>query len=92
MPVTYVHIEWPDHKTDKVYSPSSVIKEYFKSGEYLSIEKFLATCTKGLLEANERVRQKFGYACMSTMAESERIHILCQDYDASKKVKVVSIK
>lgn len=92
MPVTYVQIEWPDHKTDQVYSPSSVIKEYFKPGEDLSIEVFLATCTKGLQEANERVRQKFGYACMSTMAELERIHIICQEYDISKKVKIVSIK
>ena len=92
MPVTYVHIEWPDHKTDHLYSPSSVIQEYFKPGEDLSIEIFLATCTKGLNKASERVQQKFGYACTSAMAELERINILCQDYDISKKVKIVSIK
>ena len=91
MPITYVHIEWPDHKTDKVYSPSSVIKEYFIAGENLSVKSFMDTCTKGLLKANERVFQKFGFACTSALSESERIHILCQKYDASKKVKIISI-
>ena len=92
MPVTYVHIEWPDHKVDRVYSPSSVIKDYFKPGEDLLVDVFLAACTKGLNNASERVRQKFGYACTSGMAELQRISNLCQDYDNSKKVKIVSIK
>jgi uncharacterized repeat protein (TIGR04042 family) len=91
MPITYVHIEWPDHKTGQVYSPSSVIKEYFKSGERLSVEKFLAACTEGLNAASERVQQKFGYTCTSAIAELERINILCQNYDISKKVKIISV-
>jgi uncharacterized repeat protein (TIGR04042 family) len=92
MPVTYVYIEWPDNKTDKVYSPSSVIKEYFRPEEYLSIEEFLATCIEGLKAADERVLQKFGYACTSAMAESQRINSICQNYDISKKVKIISIE
>ena len=92
MPVTYVYIEWPDHKTDQVYSPSSIIKKYFSSGEELTIENFLTACTEGLEKASERVQQKFGYACTSAMAETQRINLLCQAYGNSKKVKIVSIK
>ena len=91
MPVTYVHIEWPNHKTDHVYAPSSVIQEYFKSGEYLSVEIFLAACSEGLHKASERVEQKFGYSCTSAIAELERINTICQNYDTSKKVKIVSV-
>ena len=92
MPVTYVHIEWPDHTIDQVYSPSRVIRKYFKPGEDLSIAMFSATCTKALNEASERVRQKFGMTCTAAMAESHRINTLCDAYDNSKKVKIVSIK
>ena len=75
-----------------MYSPSSVIKEYFEPGQEISVEMFLTICTKGLQEADERVRQKYGYACTSAQAELERVSIICQDYDISKKVKIVSIK
>ena len=92
MPVTYMHIEWPDHTTDQVYSPSRVIREYFKPGENLPIEMFSATCAKALHEASERVRQKFGMTCTGAMAESQRINSLCEIYGNSKKVKIVSIK
>jgi len=91
MPVTYIHIEWPDHTADRVVSPSRVIKKYFRPEEYLSIEMFSATCTKALDEASERVRQKFGYACTAAKAESQRIDTLCETYDNSKKVKIISI-
>lgn len=92
MPVTYVHIEWPDSRTDQIYSPSSVIEEYFKAGESVIITDFLTKCNDGLTEASERVRKKFGYACTSAQAESYRIKERCQEFEASKKVKIIAIK
>lgn len=92
MPVTYIHIELPDQKKDKIYSPSSVIREYFNPGEIHSIDNFLTICSKGLNEASERVRQKFGYACTSAIAESQRMNTVCKNYDTSKKIKIISIK
>ncbi|WP_010179480.1 MSMEG_0570 family nitrogen starvation response protein [Aquimarina agarilytica] len=92
MPVTYVNIEWPDNKTDQVYSPSSIVEDYFSSGQEITVEEFLSTCNTALNEASERVRQKYGYACTSAQAESHRINELCQTYEHSKKVKIVSIK
>ncbi|CAM4293800.1 MSMEG_0570 family nitrogen starvation response protein [Zobellia roscoffensis] len=89
MPITYVNIEWPDNQKDQVYSPSSVINEYLKPGESLSLEEFLTRCTTGLNEASERVRLKFGYSCTSAQAESSRISEKCQNYDAKKIVKIV---
>jgi uncharacterized repeat protein (TIGR04042 family) len=92
MPVTHVNIEWPDHKTDQIYSPSSVIEEYFEVGAILTISDFLAKCNAGLSEASERVRLKFGYACTSAQAETFRIKDRCDAFKATENVKILSIK
>ena len=92
MPVTYVHIEWPGAEKDQVYSPSSVIQNYFKPEEELSITAFSKVCNEGLMEASERVRQKFGYACSSAQMESIRITEKCKSYQQEALVKILSIK
>ena len=92
MPVTYVNIEWPNKETDQVYSPSSVVKEYFNSGETLTVQEFLNTCNQSLDIASERVREKFGYACTSAQSESQRIEEKCKNFTALEHVKIISIK
>lgn len=92
MPITYLDIEWPDQIKDQVYSPSSVIENYFKPEETLVIEEFSERCHKALHEASERVRLKFGYACTSAQAESLRILEKCKEYDAKYKVKIGPFK
>ncbi len=91
MPVTYIDIEWPDQQSDRIYSPSSIIEDYFNPGESISMGQFLTACTEGLEEASERVRQKYGYACTSALAESSRIAKRCQEYDGTHEVKIISI-
>lgn len=92
MPITYLDIEWPDHEKDQVYSPSSIIEDYFKPEENLAIEEFSKRCNKALYEASERVRLKFGYGCTSAQAESLRITAKCKEYDAEYKVKIGPFK
>lgn len=91
MPVTHVNIVWPDHQEDKVYSPSSVVKEHFKSGEVLTIKEFLSKTEASLLEASERVRLKFGYGCTSAQAELNRIQEKCTSFNAENNIKIISI-
>ena len=92
MPVTYVNIEWPNQEFDKVYSPSSVIKEYFTEGDSLSVEEFLTKCNNALYEASERVKKKYGYACTTAQEELKRINEKCKDFHFLKNVKIISIK
>ncbi len=92
MPVTHVHIEWPDQETDQVYSPSSIIEDYFTVGATLCIDEFAKACNESLNEANGRVRQKFGFACTSAQAELHRISEKCKTYDATKRVKIIAIQ
>ena len=92
MPVTYINIEWPNNETDKVYSPSSVVKEYFNASESLTIPDFLNACNQSLEIASERVRKKYGYACTSAQSESQRIKNKCKNFTANEMVKIISIK
>jgi len=92
MPITYVHIKWPDDAEDHIYSPSRVIENYFTSEQEITISEFNNICGESLDEASERVAQKFGYACTSAMAEKQRIQKLCKNYRETEKVKITSIK
>lgn len=91
MPVTYITIEWPNNEKDEIYSPSSVIIDFFSIGENININDFLVRCNEGLSEASERVRQKFGFACTSALSESNRISEKCKEFDKNKYVKIIAI-
>lgn len=92
MPVTYVHIKWPDQVEDQIYSPSSIIKNYFVPEQEITIAEFHTKCTESLNEASGRVAQKFGFACTSAMAEDIRISSLCKNYKETEIVEIISIK
>lgn len=85
-----MHIEWPNHEQDRIYSPSSIIKTFFKPQEKLTVKQFNKTCKQSLDEASKRVQQKYGYACTSAIAEAERIDELCEEYNQASIVKIVS--
>lgn len=92
MPVTYVHIEWPDQIKDQLYSPSSVVKEYFNTNQEISVAEFNLACSESLNEASNRVAQKFGFGCTSAMAELQRIQSECKKYNETEKIKILAIK
>ncbi len=92
MPVTYVHIKWPDNTKDKIYSPSSVIRNYFNPEDEITIKEFEGICNESLDKASDRVAEKFGFGCTSAMAEKKRIYALSKKYKDTEKVKIISIK
>ncbi len=92
MPVTYIHIQWPNEEEDQVYSPSSIIENYFTPQQEITVTKFNALCNESLTKASDRVAKKFGFACTSAMAEMQRITSCCKNHDGSEKVKIIAIK
>jgi uncharacterized repeat protein (TIGR04042 family) len=80
MPEVYMHIEWPDATPDRVYSPSSVIREFFESGDRLSIAQFETQITHALTRARERVREVYGMECTAAGAELQRVHAVIQSF------------
>ncbi len=92
MPVTYLTIIWPNNEEDQVYSPSSVIKEFFTKESELKVDDFLITIQNALNESSERVRMKFGFACTSAESELNRIRHLCQQFKGNQRIKIKAFK
>jgi uncharacterized repeat protein (TIGR04042 family) len=69
MPETYFIVQLPDGTLHSCYSPSSIVKNYFKPGASLTASEFLRSSRLALTEASERVRAKFGFSC-SAAADS----------------------
>lgn len=76
MPELYFHVRWPDGRTQRCYSPSTVIEDYFTPGAGYDVEDFVERSRQALGIASERVRAKYGIACTAAaaqLAEIERV-------------------
>ncbi|MCI3206371.1 MULTISPECIES: MSMEG_0570 family nitrogen starvation response protein [Pandoraea] len=92
MPVTYFTIKWPDDVEMRCYSPSSVVRDFLRPGEY-PLDDFLDAADRALAEASNRVREKFGYACSSARDQWETIEQTARKYRSLKapRVTVISV-
>ena len=75
MPEVTFTAELPDGSFQPCYSPSTVVKKYFKAGQQLPAEEFIRLSRIALNEASERVRERFGFSCTaasSSLADIER--------------------
>ncbi|MVM28517.1 MSMEG_0570 family nitrogen starvation response protein [Spirosoma sp. HMF4905] len=73
MPEVNVTIEWPDKQKDSIYSPSTVLLQYIKSGDSLSIQDFDERISQALQLASQRVYERYGFECTSAMGELARL-------------------
>ncbi len=75
MPEMRFIVRWPDGAKETCYSPSLVIKDYFREGETYALGEFVARSREALMIASDRVKAKYGYACsraLGQLAEIER--------------------
>lgn len=75
MPEMRFVVPWPDGATHRCYSPSLVIKDYFRAGETYALADFVARSREALMIASDRVKAKHGHACslaLGQLAEIER--------------------
>jgi uncharacterized repeat protein (TIGR04042 family) len=63
MPERYVLVRWPDGLTQRCYSPSTVVEDYFSVGKTYAVADFVERSRTALSIANERVRATYGFAC-----------------------------
>jgi uncharacterized repeat protein (TIGR04042 family) len=76
MPEMRFIVRWPDGAKDTCYSPSLVIKDYFREGETYMLSDFVARSREALMIASDRVKAKYGHACslaLGQLAEIERV-------------------
>jgi len=75
MPETTFTAELPDGSFQPCYSPSTVVKKYFKMGQQLPADEFIRLSRIALTEASELVRERIGFsstAVYSSLSEIER--------------------
>jgi uncharacterized repeat protein (TIGR04042 family) len=68
-------VRWPDGAQDTCYSPSLIIKDYFREGDTYALADFVARSREALMIGSDRVKAKYGNACslaLSQLAEIER--------------------
>ena len=88
MPEINFQINLPDGKKASLYSPSTVILEYFKPGDSLKISDFKSLAIQALHKASEKVRAKYGFACTRTLEEEEKILSWIINYDPDQFISI----
>ena len=73
MPSVNLTIKWPNGDLSNFYSPSTIIYDFFKSGEHYKAADFLSKADQALHAASERVRMRYGFSCTSAMDTLSKI-------------------
>jgi uncharacterized repeat protein (TIGR04042 family) len=73
MPEMRFVVRWPDGVKDICYSPSLVIKDYFREGEIYALADFVARSREALTIASDRVKAKYGHVCSLALGQLARI-------------------
>jgi uncharacterized repeat protein (TIGR04042 family) len=92
MPAVYFTIELPDGATKECYSPSTVIQNYFKTGEQMFVSEFLSKGRTAFAHASERVREKYGFSCSSAVAQLEDIEEWMRAFPDEGIVRILKVK
>ncbi|MFK0150526.1 MSMEG_0570 family nitrogen starvation response protein [Streptomyces sp. NPDC090499] len=93
MPEMYFDVRWPDHTTQRCYSPSTVIEDFLTAGETYELADFLERSRTALGIAGERVREKFGFSCTGASGQLEQIEerVRVRAFPAGSKVTVEAL-
>ena len=63
MPERYVLVRWPDGPQQRIYSPSTVVEDFFRAGQRLPVDAFVERSRAALTIASDRVRAAYGFPC-----------------------------
>ncbi|PSQ97606.1 MAG: MSMEG_0570 family nitrogen starvation response protein [Bacteroidetes bacterium SW_9_63_38] len=91
MPEVYMRIQWSDDTTDRVYSPSSVIRDFFEEDEEMSVDAFEERITDALSRASERVREVYGMECASAKQELRRLQSATDERADDERVTILNV-
>lgn len=89
MPEIWFRIRWPDGRSETCYSPSLVVKDFFTPGEGYALADFLERSRTAYAIANERVRERYGFACAQALQQLARIEEAVGQYEAAPETKVM---
>jgi len=89
----YFDVRWPDGLTQRCYSPSTIVEDYFAPGGEYELAEFVERSRTALGIAGERVREKFGFYCTGASDQLARIERTAAAYGdvGGAKVTVESL-
>jgi len=93
MPEMYFDVRWPDGLTQRCYSPSTIVEDYFTPGAAYELAEFVERSRTALGIAGDRVRERFGFFCTGASDQVARIERTAAAYGdiGGAKVTVESL-
>jgi len=88
MPEVVLKLCWPNGEVSCFYSPSTVVYEFFRPGDTLSIAELEQKGLAALKEASERVRARYGFACTRTDEEALKLKQKIAEYSRGDEVRI----
>ena len=88
MPEVLLTLEWPDGQRSQLYSPSTVIYDHLRPGESMPVGELGTRARAALLEASQRVRARYGFACTRTDEEQRRLEPWLARFGADQLVHI----
>ncbi|TCK09154.1 MSMEG_0570 family nitrogen starvation response protein [Marinobacterium mangrovicola] len=88
MPAINFNVRWPDGSEDSCYSPSTVVRDHFKTGDKMPLAEFVSKAEVALDSASHRVEQKFGYFCSSAMDQLSVIKAKAARFETSEHPEI----
>lgn len=92
MPEMTFTVRWPDGTVDDCYSPSLVMHDHLVAGASYPVAEFVSRTTEALETASARVREKFGFACTSAMAQQNEITQKAVAFETDAPVTVLAMQ
>ncbi|MCP9848951.1 MSMEG_0570 family nitrogen starvation response protein [Cyanobium sp. Morenito 9A2] len=90
MPEVELDLVWPDGRTTRLYSPSTVILNYLSPGQIVSVRELQERGSEALEQASERVRDRYGFACTRAEEEGRKLECWAAGYDSQEQVLVTA--
>ena len=91
MPEMRFLVRWPDGISETCYSPSLVIKDYFREGETYTLADFVARSREALTIASDRVKAKYGHACSLALRQLAEIESAAGRFAKEPDAKVACV-
>ena len=82
MPEMWFEVRWPDGSCETCYSPSLVIKDYFREGEAYALTDFLERSRTALRIASDRVEAKYGRPCSLALGQLSAIETAVSRFES----------
>tara|TARA_B100000315_G_scaffold112693_1_gene103305 strand:- start:3411 stop:3695 length:285 start_codon:yes stop_codon:yes gene_type:complete len=92
MPYVYVDIQFVDSDLSYSFSsPSTCIYEFLKKEAEYPVKEFKEKMVAGLVEANNRVAQKYGFGCTDCDYEIRKVRNIPEDSNGNR-IKITEMR